>query len=350
MRIGRSILFIYAMLVVGAPFTASAVTLAEYRKSIDSTAAYVAELRQYAAGQKKGAYDPDVAAELISSIRGNLKQTEKVEWPGGSVETSNEWFSERLGAFEKESDEKKQAEILTGVSERLTAISQKLAELEKAKAADRTKDEDKQKLAEILNRAEYQKPVDKQEGAFQRWIREFFEWLESLFPKSKYAPAISGMPNLALVLQVLLFTAIAALLGFGIYKFAPILFPKLKRKPKKKEKDRVILGELIAADESASDLFGDAEQLARDGDTRGAIRKGYIALLCELSDRKIIGIARNKTNRDYLRDVRARRDLHTNMRGLTNKFERHWYGFQPSENDDWENFRQDYKQTIKSVG
>jgi hypothetical protein len=336
--------------IVWLAFAANAATLSEYRKSVDSTAAYVADLRQYEDGRKDGSYDAETAGELIAIVRKNLPVSERVEWPGGSIETSNAWFVERFDAFEKETDPKKRAEILTGIGERLSAISEKVKELENPSAADRTKDEDKQKLAEILNRAEYQKPAEKKESTVERWVREFFEWLESLFPKPKSAPAISGMPNLALILQVLIFAAIAALIGFGIYKFAPILFPKLRRRPKKKEKDRVILGERIAADESAADLFDDAERLARDGDLRGAIRKGYIALLCELSDRKIIGLARNKTNRDYLRDVRARRDLHTNMSGLTNEFERHWYGFQPSENDDWENFRQNYKQTIKSVG
>lgn len=346
MRTIHAILFIVCLV-----FAASAATLSEYRKSIDSTAAYVADLRQYEEGRKDGTYDAETATDLIATVRKNLRASERVEWPGGSLETSNEWFVERFDAFEKETDPKKRAEILTGISERLSAISQKVNEIENPTAADRTKDEDKQKLAEILNRAEYQKPAEKKESVAESWIRAFFEWLESLFPKANPSTSsFSGMPNLALILQVLIFAAIAGLIGFGIYKFAPILFPKLKTKRKKKEKERVILGERIAADESASDLFDDAERLARDGDLRGAIRKGYIALLCELSDRKIIGLARNKTNRDYLRDVRARRDLHTNMRGLTNEFERHWYGFQPSENDDWENFRQSYKQTIKSVG
>ncbi|MCA1638274.1 MAG: DUF4129 domain-containing protein [Acidobacteria bacterium] len=82
------------------------------------------------------------------------------------------------------------------------------------------------------------------------------------------------------------------------------------------------------------------------GNLRGAIRKGYIALLCELGDRKIIGLSRHKTNRDYLRDVSKRRELYENMNGLTNNFERHWYGFDVTQEKDWEEFRNRYKQII----
>ena len=48
--------------------------------------------------------------------------------------------------------------IITSVRERLAGVAQRIDELEKAVAAERSKDEDKQKLAEILRREEYQKP------------------------------------------------------------------------------------------------------------------------------------------------------------------------------------------------
>ena len=72
-------------------------------------------------------------------------------------------------------------------------------------------------------------------------------------------------------------------------------------------------------------------------------------MLCELSDRKVIGLARHKTNRDYLRDLRTRRDLQTNMSGITNSFERHWYGYQASDPNDWEEFRREYKETVAKI-
>ena len=63
----------------------------------------------------------------------------------------------------------------------------------------------------------------------------------------------------------------------------------------------------------------------------------------------MIGLARHKTNRDYLRDVRKDRSLFVNMTGLTGSFERNWYGLRPSETQDWEDFRDRYRQTVREV-
>ena len=80
---------------------------------------------------------------------------------------------------------------------------------------------------------------------------------------------------------------------------------------------------------------------------RAAIRKGYIALLCELSDRKIIGLANHKTNRDYLRALAERRPLYGEMQVLTDSFENHWYGYAPGTENDWTAFRMHYQRALK---
>jgi len=131
-----------------------------------------------------------------------------------------------------------------------------------------------------------------------------------------------------------------------IYRFAPFFAERFRRRASEDKGERVILGEKLAAHEDAQTLFDEAEALARAGNLRGAIRKGYIALLCELSDRKVIGLAQHKTNRDYLRDVRKKRALYENMSGLTRRFERHWYGFEAADEADWQEFREIYRQAV----
>ncbi len=148
---------------------------------------------------------------------------------------------------------------------------------------------------------------------------------------------------------MLLYVGLAAGIVFLIYKFLPHISGRFKKRSGRKKNDRVILGERIAEDRSSSDLFAEAERLARDGELRLAIRKGYIALLCELSDRKVIGLARHKTNRDYLRDLRSKKDLFENVAGLTGSFERHWYGSQASEMQDWEEFKTLYRRTLQGA-
>jgi hypothetical protein len=163
------------------------------------------------------------------------------------------------------------------------------------------------------------------------------------------AEASSAMEPVKFVIQALIFLAVIGLIGFLAYKFLPLITKRFGAGAKEKKSDRVILGERVAAEESAHDLFAEAESLARQGNLREAIRKGYIAVLCELSDRKIIGLARHKTNRDYLRDIRKRGDIFENVAALTGSYERNWYGLRQAEQGDWDDFRDRYRQTMAKV-
>jgi hypothetical protein len=142
---------------------------------------------------------------------------------------------------------------------------------------------------------------------------------------------------------------VIAVVAFLIYKFAPLVAQRFRTREKKEKKSRMSLGEHIDASASAHDLFAEAERMARAGDLRGAIRKGYIALLCDLADRKVIGLARHKTNRDYLRDVRKQSALFERMKLATGSFERHWYGFRTPHTADWDDFREQYRKAVSEV-
>lgn len=289
--------------------------------------------------------------EAIDRTLGTLTSKEKIEWQGGSVEAENLWLAEKLKEFREEKDQAKKRVVLNGIIERLAALENKLDEIlgnKSGASPPRGKDEDKQKLAEILRREEYQKPAPKQENLIQRKWREFREWLRKNFPKSDpvAAPSEEGVKSVSVVMQFVLFGVVLAIIGYLFYRFAPFLRERFKRRVKTASDERIILGEKLAADETSENLFAEAERLARQGDLRGAIRKGYIALLCDLSDRKIIGLARHKTNRDYLRDVRGMRELHDDLRNLTGSFERHWYGLTATGAEDWQAFRDKY-QTAK---
>lgn len=277
-----------------------------------------------------------------------LPARDKVEWQNSSVEINNQWIYDALQRYKSESPKSpKRKAILTEINERLSAIEQKLNELETPSASTRAKDEDKQKLAEILRREEYQKPEEKQESLFQKIMKKIDQWLSENFPSAAPSPqTVGGLESFSVVLQWLLYALVIGAIGFLLYRFAPFLFDRFKNRETREREERVILGERLAADETAENLFGEAERMARAGDLRGAIRKGYIALLCELSDKKIIGLSRHKTNRDYLRDVRKKDELFKNMSGLTNNYERHWYGFEEAKELDWEEFKSVYRKAV----
>jgi len=328
----------------------SAADVSDYQKRIDYVRSEIEVLLGNIALSETGDEVEEPDAEAFAHLRELIPATETIDTPNGPVETYNQWLLDGAIAAEKETDMARRAQILTELNERLAAISVKLDDLQTVAAAERSKDEDKRKLAEILNRPEYQKPVEKAENPAGDWIKRLLEWIASWFPK--FNPSGSGFSGFAGLGNIVFWVLIAGIilgLGFLVYKLAPLLIPRFRRRDKKEKKDRVILGEKIGEDQTAEDLFGEAERLAREGDLRGAIRKGYIALLCEMSDRKLIGLARHKTNRDYLRDVHNRRDVYTQMNGLTGAFERHWYGFKDVERTDWDDFHEHYRETVRTL-
>lgn len=319
--------------------------IADYRSRIESAKNKIDGMSAMLESKETGAEVDQYIRTTANEIRRSLPETEKFDVEGGMVETSNKWLRAKLDQFEEGSGDRET--ILAEISERLSAIDERIGKLESDAAGGRTKDEDKQKLSEILRREEFQKPQEKEESLFQKLLRRFLEWLDSLFPKPKVPAApLTGISGLSTVLQVVVYAVVIALIGFLVYKFAPLIASRIRKKEKADSGDRVILGERIEAGRSSGDLFSEAERMARDGDFRGAIRKGYVALLCDLSDRKIIGLARHKTNRDYLRDIRKRPSLFTTMKGLTGNFERHWYGFRAATSGDWEQFREEYRKTL----
>lgn len=337
----------YLLLVFLVAFAAVqgfATSLNDYQNRIGDAIAGTEELIDIVSEE-----DDELEKESVTELRNLLPGSEVIDLPGGSVETENSWFSASLDNFSSETDAAKRVEILHSIIERLKAVQAGVDDLNAATNAEQSKDQDKQKLAEILRRQEYQKPEEKAESLFQKWWRLFQEWLAKQMPERSQTPSTGpSFEGLRLVFQVLLFAAIAGLIAFLVWRFVPF-FASRRRTVKKADGDRVILGERIGEDESAADIFSEAERLAGAGDHRGAIRKGYVALLVELGDRKIVRIARHKTNRDYLRDVRKRDELFSDMSGLTSNFERSWYGLRLAGAEDWAEFREHCRRAISSV-
>ncbi len=325
-----------------------AIELVKYREKISDTKESVSYLlypEEYLSEAENIANQRDILKE----IRSSLAQTEKVELKDTTFEVNHAWVFEKLKEFENEPYRSvKREPIINELVEKLGAVEAKIVELENQELSARSKNENKQKLDEILRRAEFQKPPEKGETFLQRKWREFWEWIRKIFPQPDIKPGdvSSGVKPISSFLQIILFVVVLGLIGFIIYRFAPLFITKFRNREKREKKTRVILGETIAAEDTSHNIFSEAENLARDGNLRGAIRKGYIALLCELSDRKLIGLAKHKTNRDYLRDVKNRKEIYSQMTTLTGSFEKNWYGFNQTEEKDWEEFRQTYRKTV----
>lgn len=286
--------------------------------------------------------------QKLQQLRVALPRSETIEFAGNSIETDNSWFFEKLDEYEKEANVSEKRElVLTAIAERLDSIAKNAADLMSPPKVRTSKDEDKRKLSEILRREEFKKAEEGDKSLIRQMYDSVMKWLDSLFPKIEPKPGQSfGFNEIASILVYVVLGLLLVGIGYLIYKFAPALIRRYRTRETTDRSDRVILGETMSADQRSSDIIADAERLARNGDLRGAIRKGYIALLFELGERKVLGISRHKTNRDYLRDVRERKLLHEKMNGLTKTYERHWYGFGEPESGDWEEFKSGYKEAL----
>ncbi|HXI23693.1 MAG TPA: DUF4129 domain-containing protein [Pyrinomonadaceae bacterium] len=324
--------------------SAHAATLSNYQHRVSSAARVIEQLA--------GAYEDESFTEPariqsgLTSVRETLPAKEEVEMGGQRISVDNSWLHDALAEYEKTSSQTKRAEILTRAAERLRAIEERLKEIDGAKPAASDKDANKGRLAEILRRPEYIQTAP-ESSALDRLLDRFFRWLGRLFPKAKPIQP-GGSPVVSGIAQLLVVGVSIAAIGFLVWRYGPRFIRGRKKKKKAKRGARIVLGEVLGEDQTAADLLAQAESLARNGDLRAAIRKAYIALLCELGDRKLISLAQHKTNRDYLNSVRDKGSLYSGMRKLTQSFELHWYGFVPAGETDWTEFRNGYQRIVRN--
>jgi hypothetical protein len=325
---------------------ASAATFADYRHRVSDVIAVLEQLQ--AAHDNEDSSSREHINSIVARIRGELPVKETVTLAAKSVVVDNTWLHEALQDYEKTSNGRLQrAAALARIEERLLALDERLEEVQRGKPAANDKDSDKGRLAEILRRPDFNKPASPEDSVLSRLWERFLRWVFSLFPSVKpitpgSSRTISGIAQIIVVLACLI------VIAFLIWKFGPRFLSNRRRKKKKKLEARIVLGERLEPDQTSADLLAQAEILARNGDLRAAIRKAYIALLCELGDRKVVSLAQHKTNRDYLNSVRERTSLYNSMRKLTSSFELHWYGFQPAAESDWLEFRSGYQQALKA--
>jgi len=335
-------LFAVSLVLLLTPAVA-AIPVSEYHKHVRQAVTELEATAQSRETESEAAYYArDV--DTVLSVRALLPPNQTVEADGASFNVDNSWLHEELDKYATDNSAERY-NLLRRTTERLKAIEERLTELETPTTGVRgTKEEESRRLAEILRRAEYAHQV-KRQSAITRLLDDFVKWLRSWLPQPKpISPGRAGI--FRVIAQVFVIGLALAVLAFVLKLLLPRLLRGRQAKKKVKARARIVLGERLEPDQSAFDLLSEAEALARRGELRAAIRKAYIALLVELGERKIISLAQNKTNRDYLRAVRAVEPLYGDVKQLTDSFERHWYGLAQATETDWLAFRSAYKQAL----
>jgi hypothetical protein len=347
--LSRQLVFVMLLILFGAT-SAIAMPLAEYRSRIHRAITElesIKEIGKYESAQEHA----ERAMRTFNTVLQLVPLEKPVELGDARILVNNSWLEAEFQNFQEvPRTDPRSAEILLRITERLRALEDRLAELESEDngvVAAPGKDQAKAQLQEILRRSEFMEKPPPQESMIKRIWTRFINWLKGLFPGSS-GLAPGQMSWLSFIAMILIFTLAAGVLGYAIWKLTPF-FQRRRAKLKLENRGaRIVLGERLAPDQGAADLLAEAEALARKGDVRAAIRKAYIALLCELGDRKVLTLAQHKTNRDYLRALREKRPLLAEMQKLTSSFENHWYGSRQTTVDDWTNFRSGYEKVMSN--
>jgi Domain of unknown function (DUF4129) len=329
----RSVKFVLFVVLLLCPVCVSAIPISEYQQNLKNA---IAELETLGAKEDESQTDYENRfKQTVERIRTALPKNQTVESDGDSTNVDNAWLHTALHELKSDGFEE-----LSQILERLHAVEARVAERQEAARPTDSKEWAKGRLEAILARPEY---VTQARGpnALQRLLRDFLQWLQKFLPKRTAAN-----PNSAKWINFIARIAVVIAGSLLLVFIAKLLMNRFKRqgkiKVRKKKEPRIVLGERLEPEQTATDLLSEAEELARRGELRAAIRKAYIALLVELGDRKIISLAQHKTNRDYVNALRNVPQLHSRMRGLTDSFERHWYGFAQATENDWQEFRTGY--------
>jgi hypothetical protein len=324
--------------------SATAIPLSEYTSAIDFAINDIASLIARDGHEDEAAYHTRFTT-AIGNVRTHLPRNQPVELEKLTWTADNSWLHTALDDLERASIEDRPAK-LQSVLDALSALNERVADLEEAQRVDDHKGASKQRLESILSRHEYTS-AEQGPSAITKLLRDLIRWIESFMPKqTELSP---GRANF--ISTVVMF----AVIGVAVLLIAYVIWLLFKRfyrpgqpKARKKREPRIVLGERLQPEQTSTDLLAEAEALARNGDLRAAIRKGYIALLVELGDRDLISLAQYKTNRDYLRSVSNVPQLHSPLKRLTESFENHWYGFAQATQNDWQDFRARYREALQT--
>jgi hypothetical protein len=326
----------------------AAISPVEYQKQLKDSITALDTLAQIDENESSSAYEQRLT-QTIAAIKTVLPEKESVESEGSSYDVDNSWLHGSLREFEVASKTQRER-IRVRLIDRLRSLDERVDELVKASVVNKdSKTEASRKLGEVLARSEYSSKSNRGLATVFKYIERFAHWLAKFLPErsigSRNGKAITW------IVEIVIFGIAAAVIVLVVRKVVQRFMrrPRSPNAKKGKKEAKIVLGEHLTPDASAPDLLAEAEALARSGQVRAAIRKAYIALLVELGDRKVINLAQHRTNRDYLRAVRSHPMLYKNMTGLTDSFERHWYGFAQTNIGDWQEFVTGYSAALNTT-
>ena len=294
--------------------------------------------------------DPEELLAVITMIRQLIPRAEEISTSSQgisrNVRVDNGWLHLRLDELANiaNGDPEQQRSMLIEIADRLFVLQERVNST--VKAEDR-----KAQLDAILLRNEY-RPDEEKESIVRKWLRSLWGFIRRLLdklprpqPAQPDDPGITPFRMFSLVFGLLLLVGI----GFGLFRFIT------RRRRRKRKNDglevREVLGEALPDDITAADLLRKASEIASQGDYRTAIRRAYIALLCELEERGKLSLHKSRTNRDYIEELRGEIEILSPFSQMTGRFEKTWYGQAETSAGEFDDYLTLYRKTVtKKIG
>jgi hypothetical protein len=109
-------------------------------------------------------------------------------------------------------------------------------------------------------------------------------------------------------------------------------------------------GKVVLPDEETggTDFNALADKALQEGDLRLCVRYHYLYILKELDENAFIHWHKDKTNRDYLREIQAPA-IRSQFQVQTLVFDYVWYGKFPLGNDQFQNIQSGFQRLIESI-
>ena len=322
------------LLILLAALDVSAETLLKYENRVAHAVEQIARIKSDAEYEASG-------IEVISQL---LPQHEQVEHEGKKLTVDNTWLYDALEDYDAEDDAQKKKAKLAEIGDRLAALDAALIRAAETSRDKGSGQETREKLRDILNRREYREKEESRIAAFLRKIynkvSDFFGELRDAFGRllgKIFGSAAEG----SLISKILVVIMIGVLLFFIVW-FARQIKPRRKTARK-----RTVLGEEIDAGATPGDLFEAAMAAARAGDFRAAVRKLYISLLYEMSERNLIEIDESATNHEYLARLSRFEALVAPVGHMTDRFDVSWYGMFPTSQEEFSTYLARYNEAMQ---
>jgi hypothetical protein len=322
------------LLIWCAALDVSAETLLKYENRVARAVEQIARIKS----------DAEYEASGIEDAKQLLPRHEQVDHEGKPLTVDNTWLYVALDAYHAEDDAQKKKAKLSEIGDRLAALDAALIRAAETSPDQASGQEARAKLRDILNRREYH---EKEESRISRFIKKIYNKVQAFLMELLEAFQRMLGKVFGSAAQGSLISKIVVTVALGAFLFFTVRLAMQIKPRRKTARKRTVLGEEIDATATPGDLFEAAMAAARAGDFRAAVRKLYISLLYDLSERNLIEIEESATNHEYLARLSRFEALVSPVREMTDRFDVSWYGMFPTSQEEFSTYLARYNEAMQ---